>query len=871
MALIKVTLPTALPAVRQVIGELGKAVKETGGLPGLETALQSLDALEVYCSGKSLDMEVVVVSPAEADAARRVANWIGAGFPVAPLQSRAVEPTSVELPGGQGLVPLRARIRSITMGAAVAAGTPRPAVLVLLVGNVTGLHPENLAAIESLLEDRPSAVVIAPPGEEAVKRLDERARTLAWTVVLADVASLPETSFQARLASPPWDSAHDLFRAHSAVAALQSLTGVFDLALQQWARDMRTKKAATLARLGKGGPAAGKPAPGLGADLMPEIKTRIQRHLQEFERGAVERLQDLLGLPAGALARETEAMLLSLDEMDEKEGTTKIETRIPQAFEHKLVKTIRERIARHCAGDVVALNDLFRLLGQEIERVIAQSQGPPFVPHFNYLTEDRVRRLVDMTVAIQAQYRGELPHQGFSEYFSSVRKYSMILVMAASMFGMSSVMRQYREYTVPLTILLVLGGTYSVVTSTKQQRVENLEKDLEGARNALRPDLRRIFSDAQKGWSAVLLQHMNEQISAVLAEVDTAIKDFQVRRGAEASPEKERLQRQLAQLELAEKKLPLSLKAKDGIQAAVDQIRGDLRPLFPKPGVPGAAKAGAVAAAAAGPASAAAAAIQEAKAKMEALKAQAAARAAGPAAKPAAPVARPTPAAPPPAAKPAEAKAAEPAPAAKPSALDEAKAKFAALRAAAAEKKPAPDAGKPSALDEAKARFEALKKQAEERKAAAAARAAAPAPAAKPATPAAPRGAPPAASPAARPATPVPAPAPAAAPAAASATAPATLAPTTAPAAVPTPPPAPPAATPSSPSAASPATPAPEPPASSPPAAPPPAAAPAVTAPAPSAAAPAESGASAAPAPKEAASTPSAPPPATPGAEPSTQ
>ena len=810
MALIKVTLPTALPTVRQMIGELDKAIKETGGLPGLESVGQGLASLEDYSSRKALDVEVVVVAPVAGDQAGRVAGWIGAGFPPAPLQARTIEPTVVELPGGPGLVPLRARIRSLASGGAVPAGTPRPAVLILLVGSPTALHPENMAALESLVEDRPSVVVIGPPDDPAVKHLDERAKASAWTALLGDVpATIPETSFQARLSVAPWDAAHDLFRAHSTVGALESLCGVFDIVLQQQARDLRTKKAATQAKIGKTGPGAAKAGPQVGADLIPDIKARIQRHSQEFERGAVERLQDLLGLAAGTLSRETEAMMLALDELDEREGTTKIECRIPPAFEQKLLKTIRDRVARHCAGDVVALNDLFRLLAQEIEREIAQAQGPPFVPHFAYLTEDRVRRMMDMSIAFQAQYRGEMPHHGFSEYFASVRKYSMILVMAASMFGMSSLMRQYREFTVPATILLVLIGTYSVISSTRQQRVENLEKELEAARTALRPDLKRIFTDVQKNWSTILLQHMNEQIASVLADVDAAVKDYQARRGAEASPEKERLSRQLTQLEVAEKKLAIPIKSKEGIVVALAQVRGDLKPLLPKPGAPGAAKPAAAAAGAAASAGAGApsSAIQDAKAKIEALKAQAAAG------RPAAPPAKPAAAAP-------------PAGPAKPSALDEAKAKFAALRAGAA--KPAAAAAtpagpaKPSALEEAKARFAAMKAQAVARAAAPAAKpaAAAPAPAlpakatipaaaaAKPAVPtsaapppAAPArplaaGSTPAApTPAAVPAsttTPKPAP-PAPAPPAAAVSKPAAPAPATAPAPTTTPKPAPPA------------------------------------------------------------------------------
>jgi hypothetical protein len=845
MALIKVTLPTALPTVRQMIGELDKAIKETGGLPGLESVGQGLASLEDYSSRKALDVEVIVVAPVAGDQAGRVAGWIGAGFPPAPLQARTIEPTVVELPGGPGLVPLRARIRSLASGGAVPAGTPRPAVLILLVGSPTALHPENMAALESLVEDRPSVVVIGPPDDPAVKHLDERAKASAWTALLGDVpATIPETSFQARLSVAPWDAAHDLFRAHSTVTALESLCGVFDIVLQQQARDLRTKKAATQAKIGKTGPGAAKAGPQVGADLIPDIKARIQRHSQEFERGAVERLQDLLGLAAGTLSRETEAMMLALDELDEREGTTKIECRIPPAFEQKLLKTIRDRVARHCAGDVVALNDLFRLLAQEIEREIAQAQGPPFVPHFAYLTEDRVRRMMDMSIAFQAQYRGEMPHHGFSEYFASVRKYSMILVMAASMFGMSSLMRQYREFTVPATILLVLIGTYSVISSTRQQRVENLEKELEAARTALRPDLKRIFTDVQKNWSTILLQHMNEQITSVLADVDAAVKDYQARRGAEASPEKERLSRQLTQLEVAEKKLAIPMKSKEGIVVALAQVRGDLKPLLPKPGAPGAAKPAAAAGAAAS-AGAPSSAIQDAKAKIEALKAQAAAG------RPAAPAAKPAVAAP-------------PAGPAKPSALDEAKAKFAALRAGAA--KPAAAAGppagpaKPSALEEAKARFAAMKAQAVARAAAPVAKPAAAAPAtALPAKATIPAAAP------VKPAVPASAAPPPAAPARPLAAASTPAAPT-------------PAAVPASTTTPKPAPPAPAPPAAavSKPAAPPPATAPAsATTPKPAPPAPASSAAEAskpAPAPTAVPAstttpTPAPPAPASPAAE----
>ena len=70
--------------------------------------------------------------------------------------------------------------------------------------------------------------------------------------------------------------------------------------------------------------------------------------------------------------------------------------------------------------------------------------------------------MLDMYGIFQSPFKGEMPNPGFGEYFASVRKYSMTLVMGASMFGMSAMLRQYREITVPITVLLVAFGTCSV-------------------------------------------------------------------------------------------------------------------------------------------------------------------------------------------------------------------------------------------------------------------------------------------------------------------------------------------------------------------------------------------------------------------------
>ena len=627
MALVRATLPTALPTVRQFVADFKKLARETGSSPALDNLALSLDGLEAYSNKKPLDIELIVLSPLSPEEANRVSTWLGPGFPPAPLVSPPADAVGIGVPGPP--LELRIQLRSAQGRAPQRAGAPRSGVLVLIATKPVNLDEDARHALDRAFEDRPHVVLLAsakpsagpaplpvsaegpPPADgtpaaETVapeppspaddpffKDLEARAKAGAWTCLTHRTP--PEMTLQTRLAAAPWDSLQDLLRAHSVAGAMESLMGVFEMAIDQQQKDIRVTKAVTQQKLAKFGPQKGPGAASSPlADLLADLKTRTQRLSQEFERGAAERLQDLMGLPGGALVRETETLLASLNDLETEPKAKTLGVKVPAEFEEKANKLIRERVARHCGGDLVALNDLFRLISQEIERTLTQAQNPPIVVQFRYLTDDRVRRMLDMYGIFQANFKGEIPRPGFSEYFASVRKYSMLLVMGASMFGAAAMVRQYREYMIPATVLLVGFGIYSVAVGTRQQRIETMFNQLDAARTGMRQEFRRIIAELQKQWSATLNQYLSEQIAGALAEIDAGIKDSQGKKGgADVNPERDRLQRQAQTLDASEKRLAASVKGRDTLAGSVSQIRADLKGLMPGPGgAPGMARPG---------------------------------------------------------------------------------------------------------------------------------------------------------------------------------------------------------------------------------------------------------------------------------------
>jgi hypothetical protein len=621
MALIKVTAANALPTVRQLVADFKKVSVDAGAIPTTESVSRGLDGLDAFCAGRHLDVEIVRVGAVGSDTAGRVAAWVGAGLTAQHVTGETPGPIVVER---RGPFALRVCSRAAVPGLPLAAGAPRAPILVVV--SLLGAPDEaTRTAVDTAAQDRPLAFVLGPP-LPAVEELHRRVVARAQACERPASGTLPEDGLGTFLSSPPWDGRIEVLRAQSAVPGIESLVTAFTLGLEAQTRETRVRRQIAQQRLARFQPKGPSSAPSAPAELLSAVKSRVQRMFSEFERGAADRLQELLGYPVGSLTREIEGRLNAFSDLEHEERAGKLATRVPAAFEQEIGKTIRERIGRHLMADVVAINDLFRLLGQEIERMLAEAEGPPIVLHFDYLTEERVRKLLIGYASFQSSYRGEMARPGFEEYFASVRKYAMLLVMGASMFGLSSYVRLYREYTVPLTVLLVLFGTASVVSSTRTERRENLARELEAARAAMRPELKRILSDIQKQWTTTLSQYLAEQAPGIIELVDGAFRAHQARRDGAVGPERDRLQRQVQALDALDKRLPLTTKARDAFLASLTQVKSDLRQALTAPPAPAAATrppAGAAQPAASAPASGAAAAAAAA--------AQAAAQAPSPA------------------------------------------------------------------------------------------------------------------------------------------------------------------------------------------------------------------------------------------------
>src|SRR5688572_18612336 len=245
MPLVRATLATALPTVQQLVGELRKAVREAGAGGALDQVLQSLDALDAYAAHKAIEAEVVLTARPSEGEARAIAAALAEGFPPEKLIAGAASPVMVDVPRP----PLDLR-----------AGTPRPPLLVLVAVQPAAFAGDDAAALERLLEDRPQVLLVGPPESDHVKAIEARVRALAWSCLKVDPSSEPGQSHQARLSAPPFDAFPDLFRAHAIAVALESLSDVLAMAVDQQQREIKVNKSLVQQKLARFGPQQKTPA-----------------------------------------------------------------------------------------------------------------------------------------------------------------------------------------------------------------------------------------------------------------------------------------------------------------------------------------------------------------------------------------------------------------------------------------------------------------------------------------------------------------------------------------------------------------------------------------------------------------------------------
>lgn len=560
---------TALPTVRQLAKDLSRSMEEMGPLPALRELSPDLAALRLYCDGRGVDVDVAISGEiSEADAAL-LAAWISPDLEPAIVSGTMARGNEVRslVDDGKSVV----RVFPANRPPAQKAARPRAAVLVVVSAAAGAEIPHS---IDDLVDDRPLVEIIRQSEDRAADgKLVNRTSQRPWLAESAIISSLTPGGLKRRIEMNGPDLGA-LLRTYAALYGVETAAEAHKLVVEQEVRTIRVKRATAqqkTAKLQLGGTNL--------AEVVADIRVRIQRTLADFEKSVQEGVAELFLPQIGSLSQLVEGRLSEIVDLDRTIGEKSIQLRLLPTDEAELLRLIGEGIRNRAYTDLRSFRDVLELISNDVDRTLASAGAPPVTLRHSQVPDSRVNRVLDSAVRFDRSYRGELPKEGLQEYLQQSRKYQGLLLTIVSATG-ASFIPGVRQYTAGLSVLLLVVGIVSVKRSLPKERAENLAREVDKARDLLRGEAKRIFSEAERGWTSAISDALRDEQATVLLQFEAAVREGQSRKNTEMTEERGRVQRAMEGLQHAEGQLSVSGKTRDAVLNAAAQLRGALRLLI---------------------------------------------------------------------------------------------------------------------------------------------------------------------------------------------------------------------------------------------------------------------------------------------------
>lgn len=565
-----VTAGSALITVRQLVNDLLRALREMGPLPALRELTPDLTALGTYCEARGVDVDVAVSGEIAEDDASRVAAWISPDLEPAIISGTVKRGNEVRsiVDDGQSVV----RVFPASRPPAQKAARPRAAVLIIVSA---AQNAEIPASVDDLVDDRPLIIILRQAEDRAADgKLVNRTAHRPWLAESAVIPTLAPGGLKRRIEMNGPDLGA-LLRTYAALYGVETAAEAHKLVVEQEQRTIRVKRATAqqkTAKLQLGGTNL--------AEVVADIRVRIQRTLADFEKSVQEGVAELFLPQIGSLSQQVEARLKAIDTLERTIGEKSIQLRVLPKDESDILRLIGDGIRNRAYADLRSFRDVLELISTDVDRTLESAGAPPVTLRHAQVPDSRVNRVLESSVRFDRSYRGDLPKEGWQEWMQQARKevgvLSILLVGAMNFFPGIRNSRAGQG----LSGLLLVIGAWRVYRSLPRERAENMAREIEKARDVLRAESKRIFSEAERGWTSAISDALRDEQATVLLQFEAAVREGQSRKNTEISEERSRVQRAMEGLQHAEGQLSVSAKTRDSVLNAGAQLRGALRQLI---------------------------------------------------------------------------------------------------------------------------------------------------------------------------------------------------------------------------------------------------------------------------------------------------
>jgi hypothetical protein len=432
------------------------------------------------------------------------------------------------------------------------------------------------------MDDRPLVEIVRQAEDrDSDAKLVNRTPHRPWLAESAIISTLAPAGLKRRIEMNGPDLGA-LLRTYAALYGVETASEAHKLVVEQEQRTIRVKRATAqqkTAKLQMGGTNL--------AEIIADIRVRIQRTLADFEKSIQEGVAELFLPQIGTLSREVEGRLSEIVDLERTTGEKAIQLRLLPSDESDLLQLIGNGIRTRAYADLHSFRDVLDLISSDVDRTLATAGAPPVTLRHAQVPDSRINRVLDSAVRIDRVYRGELAKQGWQEFIQEARKSTALLsgvvgtmLTVVALWLPEDKKKAALGLTGTTTAVLFLIGAFKVWRSLPRERAENLAREVEKARDILRGEAKRIFSEAERGWTSAISDALRDEQATALLQFEAAMREGQTRRNSEMTEERGRVQRAMEGLQHAEGQLSVSARTRDAVLNGAAQLRGGLRQLI---------------------------------------------------------------------------------------------------------------------------------------------------------------------------------------------------------------------------------------------------------------------------------------------------
>lgn len=252
----------------------------------------------------------------------------------------------------------------------------------------------------------------------------------------------------------------------------------------------------------------------------------VNNHKDQFERRLNKSFEEDLMPPQGTLYVQVDKLIESLDYLDEQKKAKGKALIIPESFKENIKTKFQSILTEYCLDFAKESRISTHFIEREINEYFeSQNMG---VTHLRAEapTEGDIKRLISRVLVSERNFEYMIPAKKITEYMMGARMYYMVLMMGASMLGLSGAISKNRMYLLPGIILILGFGIYQMLNTKTKEDEEKMDQQLNNAKESLRSEIKRQLDNFKRNWEKMMDEQYKEPVQTYLRDTERQVNDM---------------------------------------------------------------------------------------------------------------------------------------------------------------------------------------------------------------------------------------------------------------------------------------------------------------------------------------------------------